>query len=91
MVIMARYSMAPNLLIQEIVSETVILDMGRGQYYELNETATEMMKRLKEMNDPDRVLTSMLADYDVTESELRHDLDALLARLMEHNLITVER
>ncbi len=84
---MVNYRVPSNVLVQEVVSETVLLDIEKGAYFELDEMGTDMLKRLKVLGDPEKAIKDMLNDYDVTEEVLSHDFLDLLAQLESHGLV----
>ena len=84
---MVKYSLSKNVLAQDVVSETVLLDMDQGTYFELNEMGSEMLKRLRELGDPKRVVASLLDDYEIEEETLAQDLRELLGQLERHGLV----
>ncbi len=84
---MATYTIAQGVLLQRVVSEMVILDAAKGEYYELNDMGGEMLRLLDEFGDRSRVVASLVADYDVSRDEVEADLDGLLDKLLEHGLV----
>ena len=86
---MTSYSIPQDILVQEVVSETVLLDASRGEYFELNEMGSEMLRRLDRYDgDPERVIISLLEDYDVSRERLERDFAELLENLLAHGLIS---
>jgi len=84
---MSTYTIAQGVLLQRVVSEMVILDAAKGEYYELNDMGGEMLRLLDELGDPSRVIASLVADYNVSRDQVEADLDGLLAKLLEHGLV----
>ena len=84
---MVTYSLPDGILVQRVVSETVLLDAARGEYFELNQMGSEMLRRLEEHGDPETVIASLLDEYDVSRDELQEDLDQLVADLLAHGLL----
>ena len=85
--LMVTYSIPDSILVQQVVSETVLLDAAKGEYYELNEMGSEMLRRLRDQGDPDRVIAALLDEYSVTRQQLQEDMDSLLSNLMTHGLL----
>ena len=84
---MVRYRISPSALVQEVISEMVILDLHRGTYFELNETGSAILRNLRETGDPEQALTLILREYDVNRETIREDLQDLLNKLENNGLI----
>ena len=84
---MVSYALSPGILIQEVVSETVLLDMDKGEYYELNETGSTMLRILKETGDPKQVFRFLLNEYNVSVDEVTRDFHDLVSKLERHGLV----
>ncbi len=84
---MVRYRVSPTVLVQKVLTETVLLHTRRGEYFELNEMGSEMLRLLRDSGDPESVVSAILADYDVDEGELRRDFASLLAELEREGLV----
>ena len=81
---------APHVLVQEIEGEMVLLDAENGEYYVLDEIGTRMWQLLVEHGDMDKIVTTMLDEFEVDETTLRSDVDELLARLTAAGLIRTD-
>ena len=84
-----------DFAVREICSETVAVAIGEGSrvYHNiisLNETARDIFKLIQEGNDEDAIVTKMMAEYDVTEERLRPEVQALIGKLREEELIADE-
>lgn len=84
---MARYAVPEKVLIQKILDETVLLDTDKGEYFELNEMGSEMFHALKEHHDLAQVTSLVLDRYDISEDEVRSDLNTLITSLEAAGLI----
>lgn len=84
---MAHYRLSDKILAQDVVSETVLLDMEKGSYFELNEMGAAMLKHLRELGDPKLVVNALLEQYEVDEETVTGDLNHLLSQLEEHGLV----
>jgi hypothetical protein len=78
---------ASGVSFQEIEGETVLLDLKAERYYVLDDVGTRCWQLLTEHGEVDRIVASMLAEFDVDEPTLRSDLDSLLARLSAAGLV----
>ena len=84
-----------DFAVREICGETVAVAIGEGSrvYHNiisLNETARDIFKLIQEGNDEDAIVTKMMAEYDVTEERLRPEVQALIGKLREEELIADE-
>lgn len=84
---MVRYSVPKGVLVQEVLSETVLLDTEKGLFFELNSMGAEMFRKLSSGVEPHVVIQELLQDYDVTENELRRDVDELIGALEAKGLL----
>ena len=85
-----RARTAPDVMIQEVGDESVLLDLKTERYLGLNEVGTRMWWVLLESDSIQAAYETLLAEYDVTPQQLEEDLRDLLDRLLENALITTE-
>ena len=71
--------------------EAVILETESGTYYGLNEVATHVWERLDEQQTIADLRDSVLAEYDVEQERVEHDLEAVLADMAENGLVEIGR
>ncbi len=88
---MMKDRLSERILSQEVISETVLLDMDKGSYFELNEMGSVMLKLLQESGDPEVVVAALVDKYEVDVETATADLDALLKQLLEHGLVIKEK
>ena len=82
------YKIPETSVTQKVGDELVILDLDSGKYFGLDEVGARMIELIGESGDLNKVVSTMLNEYDVEEAQLRVDLDELLTELIQHNLIT---
>ena len=85
-----RAQIAPDVMIQEVGGESVLLDLKTERYLGLNEVGTRMWQALSESDSIQAAYDTLQAEYDVTPQQLEEDLRDLLNRLLENALITTE-
>lgn len=85
-----RARTAPDVMIQEVGDESVLLDLKTERYLGLNEVGTRMWRVLLESDSIQAAYETLLAEYDVTPQLLEEDLRDLLDRLLANALITTE-
>jgi hypothetical protein len=79
-----------DVVFRDLSGEAVLLNFTTGMYFGLNEPGTRMWKLLLETGDREKTLARLKDEYDVDESRLRGDLDALIVQLMEKGLLQGE-
>jgi hypothetical protein len=82
-----QYIVPSRVVIQEVLSETVLLDMDNGEYFELNETGSRMFALLQESGDAQKALEALSEEYDVSDDILTRDFGNLLRELRVKGLI----
>lgn len=83
---MTRYRMAPELLLQTVRDEAVILDPRHGDYFTLNDVAARMLQLYRESGDIGQVTERIVDEYVVAAADARQDLEQLLTELAAHDL-----
>ncbi len=79
-----------DVLFQTIFDEAVILSIADGHYFGLNDLATRIWQLLAEHGDSERVISTIMEEYDVDESMLRRDYIAFLAELERRGFINCQ-
>ncbi|MCC6869678.1 MAG: PqqD family protein [Burkholderiales bacterium] len=77
------------MLSTELDDEGVLLNLETGEYFGLDEVGLDFWKALAAHGEIAAARAALLAQYDVTEAVLAHDLDRLVATLAEHQLVVV--
>lgn len=85
-----RVYIAPNVLMQVLNDEAVLLDLNGERYYGLNIVGTRVWQLLAENSDVDAALKQLLTEFRVDAETLRRDLATLFQDLVQAKLITVE-
>ena len=67
--------------------EGVLLNLRTGLYFSLNPVGLRMLETLTHSPTFDLALASLLDEYEVAPTELRDDLQTLLANLLKQGLI----
>lgn len=84
-----RIKMGENALMQKVSDEMVILDSQSGQYYTLNDSATEMLEALTGGANVEQVVTQICANYDVSKQEAQADITAMIQTLLDKALLCI--
>ena len=80
-------SPAPDVLIQTVVGEAVLLDLRSQKYFGLNEVGTRAWQVLAETGDAGMVRARLAQEFRVDAAQLERDLDALFERLLKAGLV----
>lgn len=80
---------AEDVLFQELHGEGVLLNLKSGVYFGLDPVGRRVWQLLDGQTALSGVLSAMLAEYDVSETECARDLLALAADLEQHGLVTI--
>lgn len=86
----ARVVTGPDAVFRELEGEAVILNLGSGLYFGLNEVGTRVWQLLDAHADLRRVFEILRVEFDVTDDRLRDDLLALVEQLRDKGLVHVE-
>ena len=83
-------SISKEVLSQEVSGETVLLDLQSESYFGLDAVGTRIWQLLQEKGHLQQVFDTMLEEYEVDEKQLQKDLNELLEKLIDEELITIE-
>ncbi|MEE4153465.1 MAG: PqqD family protein [Erythrobacter sp.] len=84
----ARWEPSPDAMANAVGGETVILHLGNGTYYGLDQISSRLWNGLKGGLRPSDICAELLDEYDVERQQLESDISELLRDLAEHDLIT---
>jgi hypothetical protein len=79
-----------HVVFRSFATETVALNLRTGKFHGLNVTAGRMVELLGRSHQPRDAIAPLAAEYDVPEAQIEQDLEALLALLLERELIQVD-
>jgi hypothetical protein len=79
----------PDVLIQELQGESVLLNVRSGRYFGLDEMGTRMWAALTTAESLQAACETLLGEYDVERERLEQDVRALVEKLAEHGLMEV--
>ena len=78
---------SPNVLLQEVDDETILLDIESEEYFSLNEIGTVFYELLQEHKNLAKVLQELQNYFDAPKEQLEKDLFAFVKALDEKKLI----
>jgi hypothetical protein len=77
----------PDVLFREIDQECVLLDLGSGTYFGLNEVGTRIWNLLRAGRPEDDIVQTIAEEYDSDAGTIRADVRRLLSELESRKLI----
>jgi len=78
---------APDVLLQDLEGEAVLLNLANGQYYGMDENSYHMYQTLISSRSIESAYTVLVQEYQVEPDQLRADLDRFAAHLLENGLL----
>lgn len=85
----ATITINPDVVMQEVEDEIVLLHVRTEHYFSLDDVGTTMWSLIQTHRHAEDILTALLDIYDVSEEELAHDLDNFLKALEARDLISI--
>ena len=85
-----RFRPSPEAVFRNLSGEEVLLHLGTGIYFGLNESGTRLWRFLLETGDKEQSIARFKSEYDVEENRLRRDVDELLGKLVDKGLLICE-
>ena len=78
-----------QVMSRQVGDETVILDLSSGMYFGLDPVGARIWQLLNDGQSVDAVVITLLGEYDVTEDQLRQDVNSLVSELVSRGLVQV--
>ena len=78
-----------DTLVSELGGESVILNLKSERYFGLDEVGTRMWTALTTSKSIQSAYEKLLAEYDVDSEQLRKDLNDLVEKLVDHELVEI--
>lgn len=78
-----------DVLSRDLQGEQVILDLSSGVYFGLDPVGTRIWHLVQEYQPLQKVLDSLLEEYEVTEVQCTQDLLHLVTQMVEKGLVEV--
>lgn len=80
---------SPHVLSQEVSGETVLLDLESEYYFGLDAVGTRIWQLIRDSGELRTIYNTLLEEYEVEETQLRADLEALITDACARGLITL--
>ncbi|MDJ1184129.1 PqqD family protein [Roseofilum casamattae] len=84
-----KVSVAPDVMAQDLAGESVLLNLQTEEYFGLDDVGTRIWQNLTEKDSIQSAIDALLTEYDVEQEQLQHDVDTLIAELLDHGLVEV--
>ena len=85
-----RVTRSPDVLSRVLDGEAVLLDLGSGAYFGLNEVGTRAWELIGDGRTKRELRDALLQEFEVAPEKLDQDLDELLASLEKRGLVRLE-
>lgn len=79
----AKRVVSPDLLVSHLAGEAILLDLRSKLYFRLNETAAFIWQGLERGDSSDAIVSGLVSQFDVTDSDARAALDRQIAEFDE--------
>jgi hypothetical protein len=86
-----KFRISPDVIVQHVAGETVLMDLRSEAYFGLNATGTYIWQMLDQACDFGAVVAALVAEFEGSERALRGDCARLLEELAEAGLVAPER
>ena len=84
-----KLTVPPDVLLNTVDGESVILSLATESYFGLDESGTRMWSALTTSDSIERAYETLLTEYDVEADVLRRDLSNLIEKLLEKGLVKI--
>ena len=81
----------PYTMVNDLGGEAVMLNLKSACYYGLDKTGSRMWAVLTGSESIQAAYEALLSECDVEPERLRRDLIGLIEKLVEHELVAIER
>jgi hypothetical protein len=82
-----RFRVSPDTIYETLDDRGVLINVTTNEIYELNQTGARFWELLSAGHDHTQIRQLMLQEYDVDETVLDREIEALLASLKSARLI----
>ena len=84
-----RVVISDQVISQEVMNETVLLDVQSECYFGLDAVGTRIWQLIRDSGELLTIYNTLLEEYEVDETRLRTDLEALITEASARGLITL--
>ena len=83
--------LSPDVVFRNLDGEAVLLDLGSGTYFGLNEVGTRIWQMIEAGVDEPAIVASLSAEYAAEPATIAADVRRLLGELRSRRLIVAEQ
>ena len=87
----ARITCPPEVLSRVLDGEAVLLHLGSGVYFGMNEVATFAWEKMTKGTTYGEIRDAVLAEFEVTRDALEADLEKFVSALVEKKLVQISQ
>jgi hypothetical protein len=85
-----RLAVPEHVAMRELDEELVLLNFESERYFGLDDVGARILEVLRDASSIDAGITVLLDEFEVDESQLRHDVGALVTSLVDGGLVVLE-
>ncbi|MDB9494394.1 PqqD family protein [Spirulina major CS-329] len=85
----SKINLSPDVLIQELAGESVLLNLKSEEYFGLDDIGTRMIAVLDQAESIQAAHDILLTEYNVESAQLTHDLLQFVLKLTQNGLVIV--
>ncbi|MBI3454385.1 MAG: PqqD family protein [Candidatus Rokubacteria bacterium] len=85
----SRVRIGRHTVFRDLEGETVLLNLRTGVYFGLDPVGTRIWHLLREEQPLERILASLVEEYEVATPRCEEDLLGFVGLLQEHELVEV--
>ena len=76
-----------EVVARRVDEKIVLVHLGSDQIYSLNVTGGRYWELLAEQLDPDAIVSTLVAEFDIDETSVRDEIARLTSDLLHHGLV----
>ena len=81
------YTLSSSLMAQEVDDEILLMDMETQLFYALNSTGYVLWETIQKHNKLEDVFTEMKELFEVSDMDLKRDIDVFIENLAKNEMI----
>lgn len=85
----AVISRSPSVLTAEVDGDVVMMSIEHGRYFALDEIGKDVWERIEPPCTLRALVDVLAADYDADRATIEADVQALLTRMLAHDVVRV--
>ena len=78
-----------NIVIKDLLDETILLNLDNGEYYSLNSTGLKVWQFLEQKKTKSEIIQLLEEDYPDDSIAIKSDIETILQELQKQKLIYV--